>query len=288
MSGPGQPMMPSPGMAMSGAPSGPSGMMQGYPGAPYQMGHPPYGHGNPYSPVPPVEQVVVDGKKRSSIARDVAIGVAIAALVLGGFLVVKFLMLDSEPVAEPPVAVTTYATLRPALPAGETASLFVDDKNVATVRDGQEFQVQPGQRKVKLVARAGTCFEHDMVLEAGKAVTLACPPPAPAAAPVAGGSAAAADAAGPAPGSAAAVASAPAGSAAGADRPVPDKTDRMPVEQPARSADGAGDKPAPSVADKAIDKPATDKPTMDRPATDKPAGPPPRRPAGDARRARGR
>ncbi|MDQ3341449.1 MAG: protein kinase, partial [Myxococcota bacterium] len=39
---------------------------------------------------------LTDGKRKSSIGRDVAIGVAIAALVLGGFLAVKFLVLDAS------------------------------------------------------------------------------------------------------------------------------------------------------------------------------------------------
>src|SRR5262249_48068668 len=136
---PGQPMMP---MGMS-APQ-----MPGFHGAPPYMPQPPYGASNPYAPVLPVEQMAPpEGKRRSSLPRDVAIGVAIAALVLGGFLAVKFLLLDSEgPAAESAAPAPVYARVRAVLSGGEVAQLFLDDKPnpTATVRNGQEIDVQPG------------------------------------------------------------------------------------------------------------------------------------------------
>ena len=251
------------------------GQMQGMPpfqgGQPY-MAQPPYGAHNPYAPAPPVEQGHAEGKKKSSIARDVAIGVAIAALVLGGFLAVKFLLLDGD--SAPPEAATAapaFAKVRTMLSGGDAANLFLDDKLHATVRNNQEFDVQPGQRKVKLVGPSGVCFEQDMTLVAGKVATLSCTlaPAAGSGAPP-GGAASTGSAAGsgaatvdaPATGSAAAAASsAPsAGSAAPerpADHPVPDKTDRMPVEDPARPpAHRPSDRPADRPADKRSTRPA--------------------------------
>ncbi len=165
---PGQPMMP---MAMH-----PS-QMQGFPGAPPPyMSQAPYGASNPYAPVPPIEQMVhPEGKRRSSIARDVAIGVAIAALVLGGFLAVKYLMLDSDSAAvEPAAPAPAYARVRAVLSGGDAANLYLDDKLHATVRNGQDIDVQPGQRKIKLLGPSGVCFEQEMKLVAGQVATLSC------------------------------------------------------------------------------------------------------------------
>ena len=101
---------------------------------------PPYGsqphYAQPSSANPMIETAHVghlpasEGKRRSSIGRDVGIGVAIAALVLGGFLAVKFLILDSGD-AEPTQGSSTIATLRFAMPRGTvTAELFVDDNKL--------------------------------------------------------------------------------------------------------------------------------------------------------------
>src|ERR1043165_4243848 len=66
-----------------------------------QVGYPdPYAQqqqGNPYQTGPAAEVPIAEGKKKKgSIARDIAIGVAIAAVVLGGFLLVKFFILDTD------------------------------------------------------------------------------------------------------------------------------------------------------------------------------------------------
>ena len=76
----------------------------GYPSQPHMQypGVDPNQHpyGNPYGagPAAAVDSLapVAEGRKKSSIGRDVAIGVAIAAVVLGGFLAVKFLVRDAD------------------------------------------------------------------------------------------------------------------------------------------------------------------------------------------------
>src|SRR5690348_10869724 len=68
----------------------------------YPMAQPMPGYGQaqgayPSGAAPALEPALpAEGRKRASIGRDVAIGVAIAAIVLGGFLVVKFFVLDKD------------------------------------------------------------------------------------------------------------------------------------------------------------------------------------------------
>ena len=88
------------------------------------------------------------------------------------------------------------------LSGGDAANLYLDDKLHATVRNGQDIEVTPGQRKVQLFGPSGVCFEQEMKLVAGQVAPLSC-----ALGPATGGSAAA----GSAPGAASS------GSAGGGD-----------------------------------------------------------------------
>ncbi len=60
--------------------------------------------------------------------RDIGIGVAIAALVLGGFFVVKLFILDKHDEASSATTPSTIATVKLSMPPGVTAEMFVDDK----------------------------------------------------------------------------------------------------------------------------------------------------------------
>ena len=210
---------------------------------------PPPGQGAPYGGAPakypatgPAVEPSLDGRRRSSIVRDVAIGVAIAALVLGGFLAVKFLIIDGG-VAAPPVAPpSAIATIRLALAPGVSADLFVDDKKVATVGDKQEIPVTAGQRKVKLLGPNGSGCEQDMQLVAGKTTTLDCAM-APAAMP---GSAAGSDAVDPAGAGSAAMSGS--GSAADAAAVAAAGTREPGSVAPASPAPDKADKPVSAVA----------------------------------------
>jgi serine/threonine protein kinase len=255
---PGQPQMPSP-------------QMQGYQGSPYpQVQHNPYAPSGQYiTAAPPVEQIPQpEGKKKSSIARDVAIGVAIAALVLGGFLAVKFFILDADSTSsEPTPPASAIATIRLKMAPGVSAELFVDDKEKAAVRDTQEIPVSAGAHKVKLVGPNGVRCEQEMKLAPGKTTTLECLMNA-----AGSGDGSAKPAVGPGSGSAVGSGSTVgSGSAAGgglqgsndakpdtkpSDHPVLDKTDKMPIEDKAKPADKAADKISDKPADKASDKPA--------------------------------
>ena len=292
---PGQNGLPGPGMPpYQGAP---------YPQAQASGPHNPYGHPGAYGVgAPPVEALPPAFKKKSSIARDVAIGVAIAALVLAGFLAIKYLILDNGETAatQPSASPGAIATIRLAMTGGINAELFVDDKKVATVSDKQEIQVTAGTRKVRLAAPGGAHCEQSMTLAAGKVTTLECvltavsadgsaQPAAGSAAPAVGSAATGSAALGSAATGSAATGSAAMGSAAtgaamgsaatgNAAAPtagsaatgsaasaalVADKTDKMPVEDKTKTA---AVKRADKIAEKAPDKPA-DKP---RPAA-KPA-----------------
>lgn len=126
---------------------------------------------------PQQQQLTQEPKKRSSIGRDVAIGIAIAGLVLGGFLAVKFLVLDSgsgSGSGSGSAATASIATVKLTLPAGVSADLFVDDKKIATVRDGQEIPVSAGSRKVKLLGPNGAKCEQKLELPGGKKTPVEC------------------------------------------------------------------------------------------------------------------
>ena len=158
--------------------------MQPYPSAQGYLQQPqngqasPYGaQGNPYQPGP-AGAVPAVGRKKSSIVRDVVIGVAIAAVVLGGFLAVKFLILDSDDAV--PTSATpsggSIATLKVQLPANVAAELFLDDskEKVATVKNLSEIPVTAGQRKVRIVSPDGQQCEQEVQLLAGKTTAVPC------------------------------------------------------------------------------------------------------------------
>ncbi len=252
-------------------PSQPS--MQSVPyGAAPQYGYP----GGVATPHDPAMQAP-EGK-RSTLVRDVAIGVAIAAVVLGGFFVVKFVILDKS---EPPPATSTIATIKLAMTPGVAADLYVDDKKIATVMDKQEIPVSAGPRRVALVGPGGRkCAEPEPVnLEAGKTTTLKCDiaPAATgsdassaAAGSGAGSAMSAGSGAGSAGGSAASMvgsAAAPATGSAGSAAVVP---------TPATNASaGSASAPKPEVA-KIEPKPDVDKTVAKTPKPDsKPATPKP-------------
>jgi serine/threonine protein kinase len=165
-----QPQMP-PGMQ----PQYPQQMQQMPPGMQMQhnmTGPMPMQYGQDMSgpmPVVPVEQQ--QPKKKSSMGRDVAIGILIAAVVLGGFLAVKFLVLDKK--KDEPIQ-SSIATIKMELPDGVSAKLFVDDKEVKSVANGETVDVDAGKRKVKLVGAPDSKCEATLDLPGGRVTPLQC------------------------------------------------------------------------------------------------------------------
>jgi len=117
-----------------------------------------------------------EGRKKSSIGRDVAIGVAIAAVVLGGFLIVKFFVLDgdSKPAAG---GGSGIATIEVSMPPNINADLFLDGskERVAVVANGQKIPVTAGARKVRIVAPNGQFCEQEITLPSSKTTIVECP-----------------------------------------------------------------------------------------------------------------
>jgi hypothetical protein len=175
---------PGPGMSnpqMQQYPGYPQTPQQGYPGYsqqgyPQQQQYPGYGGSGPMGAVPVDQMAPIEGKK-STLARDIGIGVGIAALVLVGFLAVKMLVLDKDSGSSDDSAAATskFATVKLKMPPGMTAEMLVDDARVATVEDAKQVAVSPGTKRIKLVGTNGlTCDVEQVKLEAGKTTTLEC------------------------------------------------------------------------------------------------------------------
>jgi serine/threonine protein kinase len=153
-----------------------------YPGYPPQQGYPQQQNYPGYPsqqmgamPMPPIDQgASIHEGKRSTLVRDIGIGVGIAALVLVGFLVVKMVVLDDGQGSAQPAS--KFATVKLAMPAGVAAEMFVDGDRVATVTsDSPGIPVSAGVKHIKLVGTNGlSCDDPKVKLEAGKTTTLEC------------------------------------------------------------------------------------------------------------------
>jgi hypothetical protein len=149
----------------------------------------PYGYGSQPMGALPVDQQamapMVEGKK-STLARDIGIGVGIAAVVLVAFLVVKMFVLDkgSDTKDQP---TSTIATVHLKMTAGIAGRMFIDDKDSMTVEDGQDVPISAGKHKIRIVGPVNAC-DTIVSLEGGKTTTLDCvlAPPSGSAAPQTG------------------------------------------------------------------------------------------------------
>jgi hypothetical protein len=176
-----------------------AGQLQGYGQAPQQMG---YGSQPQAVAAAPAVTDSRANKKKSTLVRDILIGVAIAAIALGGILAVKMFVLDSGDDGGDGSGAAALATIRLSLPAGVSADLYVDGKKIAVVGDKQEVPLTAGHRKIKLQSLTGRC-ETEVELTAGQTTPLNCQ--------LAGGGSAAT----PTPGSAAIGITPPTGSGGG-------------------------------------------------------------------------
>ena len=157
----------------------------GYPqGYPQQHGYPPQYGSYPSGQMPmmgatPLDQagMPIEGK-RSTLVRDIGIGVGIAALVLVGFLVVKMVILDNDtkPGSGSAQQTSKFATVKLSMPTGVAAEMFVDGERIATVTsDSPGIPVSAGVKHIKLVGTNGlSCDDPKVKLEAGKTTTLEC------------------------------------------------------------------------------------------------------------------
>jgi hypothetical protein len=176
---PGYPQQGHPGYPQQGYPQQQGGYPQsgGYPQQPYGS----YPSGQMQAPMgaTPLEQgmPIAEGK-RSTLVRDIGIGVGIAALVLVGFLVVKMFVLDSDSKSTGGSAQPTskFATVKLAMPSGVAAEMFVDGERIATVTsDSSGIPISAGVKHIKLVGTNGlSCDDPKVKLEAGRTTTLEC------------------------------------------------------------------------------------------------------------------
>jgi eukaryotic-like serine/threonine-protein kinase len=157
----------------------------GYPGQ-----QPQYGYGSQPMGAVPVDQSLqpmVEGKK-STLARDIGIGVGIAALVLVAFLAVKKFVLDKDESASTGSG-SAIATVKLKMTAGITGRMFIDDKDSMTVEDGQDVPVNAGKHHIKIVGPINAC-DTIVQLEGGRTTTLDCVLAAPSGSAAISGSAA--------------------------------------------------------------------------------------------------
>jgi serine/threonine protein kinase len=275
--GPGSPQPPMPGMppGMGGMPPGmtsqqmPGQMMPGQqqmmpgqmmPGQmmPGQMG--PGGYPGMMGPGPAVEAgLPPEGRRRSSIVRDVAIGVAIAGIVLGGFLAVKFFVLDSD--EEAPA--TALAELLIQMPGVERADLYIDNLRHASVQDNLKIQVPAGSHEVKIVGPGDQQCTKAITLVAGEVTAIECNMKVDAGAGGAAGGAGSA--------------SADAGSAGAGSAGTGSAATQVATDDQTKAAGSADDKAAGDEAagdeaagdEAAADKAAADKAAAEKAAADK-------------------
>ncbi len=244
----------------------------GYPGYPQQgyapQGQPQPGYGMPYqgAPAAPVDsQLQPAVSRKSTLARDIGIGVAIAALLLVGFLALKLFVLDAD---SPPAATgAPLATVEIGLPNGVTAEMYVDGvKTLAAVTDKAKVPVTAGVRKIKLLGPDGKSCEQSLKLEPGKSSPFPCTGLAPPADPASGSAT-------PASGSGSATpASTGSGSAVDATKPADAAVGSgSGSAAPAGTGTGPADATKPADAKPADAKPADAKPADAKPADAKPA-----------------
>jgi serine/threonine protein kinase len=133
-------------------------------------------------------QEVQGERKKSTLVRDIGIGVAIAAVVLVGFLLVKLFVFDGgSKSTESTTSTSTIATVKLSLPKDVTVRMFLDGKLAgAALRDGDSIPVTAGPHSIKVVGPKDQACEQPIQLEPGQTTSLKCevlasaPPAAPA------------------------------------------------------------------------------------------------------------
>jgi hypothetical protein len=105
--------------------------------------------------------------KKSSVVRDIAIGVSIAAFVLAGFVVIKLTVLDDE---EP----SPMATLR-VLVNGVSGTLLVDGKTIGPINSMLEIPETIGDHQIKVITSEGAVVcDQPVALTTGEIKVVDC------------------------------------------------------------------------------------------------------------------
>jgi serine/threonine protein kinase len=150
---------------------------QGYPSH-QQMAYAMSGQPSQLLPAPAEEIVPMEGRKKSTLVRDIIIGILIAAVVLGGFLAVKMFVLDADDSTSGDDTATKIASVKIKLPEGVTAAVYIDDKKEpdfkAVVNGQPPLPIAAGKRKIRIEAVQGKC-EREVDLAADATTELECP-----------------------------------------------------------------------------------------------------------------
>jgi hypothetical protein len=138
-----------------------------------------------YSPYPPPHTPVPDQappaqsgwrrRRRASVGRDVAIGCAIAALVLAAFISAKFLMFGDEPRAQ--AEVSAKGTIAVMADGAEPAEVTVDGAAVGVLKGDAPLTlsgVEPGERLVRVTRGGAPPCERRIDVRADKIEVVRC------------------------------------------------------------------------------------------------------------------
>ncbi len=161
----------------SAGPGWQPGQQQPYPsspGYPQDGGYPP-GYGAPAPAQTAVEPA--RRKKKPSLAKDVMIGVGIAAIVLGAFAVVKFVVMADQPAAKPTTAAAaTVGSIEIALADQGVAEVFINDQKRGDVVAGALAigDLAPGTYQVRIARMGAIGCEAKVDVTAGQARSVPC------------------------------------------------------------------------------------------------------------------
>ncbi|HEU5057364.1 MAG TPA: hypothetical protein VFU21_12595, partial [Kofleriaceae bacterium] len=114
-------------------------------------------------------------RRRASVGRDVAIGCAIAALVLAAFISAKFLMFGDEPRAQAESA--TKGTIAVMADGTEPAEVTVDGTAVGVLKGDAPLTlggIEPGERLVRVTRGGAPPCEKKVDVRADKIEVVRC------------------------------------------------------------------------------------------------------------------
>jgi serine/threonine protein kinase len=179
------------GMGMTGAPGVPLGHgmplqpVPSPPGMPALGTDPMFGSTSSVAPLPTPSAVrALNGKKRRrpSLAKDIGIGIGIAALVLALFAVGKYAFFGDKPGTQEAEA-AEYGTILVTVPDDDIAEVFVNDERRGMVEQGALTleSVVVGAYRVAVRRTGADGCEEDVTLEPGKVKHIKCTfePPEP-------------------------------------------------------------------------------------------------------------
>jgi len=126
-------------------------------------------------PVPALPAATGERRGRPSLGKDIAIGIAIAAVVLGAVAIIKYAVLGDESGARSAEAATA-GTIVVDVSQGEGAEVFVGGQKRGIVEHGsfRLEKVVPGAHEVRVVRSGGEPCAAQLELAGGEVETVKC------------------------------------------------------------------------------------------------------------------